>query len=373
MRIVLSIVGLILIVLAGVAAWQFFSTPNPDRDAQLVLDQSAVATTSPVSIIAEGLEIPWEVIFLPSGEILVTERTGNVLLLTAKKEIPIDGVRHIGEGGLLGAALHPNFTENGYLYLYQTTERDGGLINRIVRYQLNDTELTFDRIIFDDLPGARYHDGGRIQFGPDGYLYATVGDATSAQNAADPETLYGTIIRITDTGDIPDENPFGSAVYSYGHRNPQGLAWDDAGHLWSSEHGRSVGGSGFDELNLIRPGEHYGWPDSEGDEVASGTVAPVRHSTAAVTWAPGDIAFHQGSLYIPGLRGQTLYEAVIEGTTVVAWHEHLIDTYGRLRSVTVGPDGFLYITTSNTDGRGDTPHERDDRIVRVDPTQLTRE
>jgi glucose/arabinose dehydrogenase len=160
-------------------------------------------------------------------------------------------------------------------------------------------------------------------------------------------------------------------VYSYGHRNAQGLAFDTSGNLWSSEHGRSGISSGYDEINLIKAGGNYGWPDSEGEEVASGIVGPARHSTADMTWAPGGLAYFEGSLYMPGLRGETLYEAVIEGEEIVGWHEHLVGEYGRLRTAVVGPDGYLYLTTSNQDGRGE-PRAADDRLIRLDPKQLKR-
>jgi glucose/arabinose dehydrogenase len=324
-------------------------------------------------VLAENLTIPWEVVFLPDGEILITERPGRVVLLKAGKEYDIAGVQSIGEGGLLGAALHPDFTETQYLYLYQTTNVASSLENRIVRYTLNDDTLFFDRVIIDGLPGARYHDGGRIAFGPDGFLYATVGDALRPAEAANASSLEGTIIRLTAEGEPAPGNPFGSYVYSYGHRNAQGLTWDAAGNLWSSEHGRSGITSGFDEVNLITRGGNYGWPESEGDVVLAGTISPVRHSTADVTWAPGDVAYLNGSLYIPGLRGETLYEAVLDGTDIVAWYEHMVGEYGRLRTVVVGPDNFLYVTTSNRDGRGEAPAATDDKVLRIDPAHLQRQ
>jgi glucose/arabinose dehydrogenase len=328
------------------------------------------APIEPVKVIAENLTVPWEVVFLPDGEILVTERPGRVVLLSAGLEFVVDGVQGAGEGGLLGAALHPDFITNRYVYLYLTTEVGVGMENRIVRYTLNDNEFKFDRMIVDGLPGARFHDGGRIAFGPDGFLYATVGDAVRPEEASKSETLEGTIIRLTAEGEPAPGNPFDSYVYSYGHRNPQGLAWDSAGNLWSSEHGRSGVRSGFDEINLITRGGDYGWQNSEGDTVFVGTIAPARHSTADTTWAPGDLAYLNGSLYLPGLRGETLYEAVLEGREIVAWHEHLVGEYGRLRTVVVGPDNLLYLTTSNRDGRGDEPAATDDKIIRIDPTQL---
>jgi glucose/arabinose dehydrogenase len=366
---------LLLFALVGGAGWWLAGGVSEPADDPVFHsnDDGRVITSAPrTELIAENLTVPWELLFLPDGELLVTERPGRVLLLRQGVELQIDGIVDAGEGGLLGAALHPDFIENKYLYLYQTTEDGVGTKNRIVRYVLENAELILDRVIMDNLPGALYHDGGRIAFGPDGYLYVAVGDALNADAAQDRETLEGTLLRMAAEGEPVSDNPFGTYVYSYGHRNAQGITWDAAGNLWSSEHGRSVGGSGFDEINLIQPGGNYGWPDSQGDTVAEGTVAPVRHSTADVTWAPGDLQFLDGSLYMPGLRGETLYEAVLDGTDIVAWHEHFIGEYGRLRSVRVGPDGLLYLMTSNRDGRGDPPVDGDDRIIRINPTLLSR-
>lgn len=311
-----------------------------------------------VEIIAENLSIPWEILFLPDGELLITERPGRVVLLKQGLTIPISGVRHVGEGGLLGAALHPDFTENNFLYLYQTSEAAGSLINRIDRYVLTGSELTFDKTIVNGLPGAMYHDGGRIAFGPDGFLYVTLGDAGNDSAAQDTKSLAGSILRYTAEGEIPADNPFNNAIYSYGHRNQQGLAWDETGRLWSSEHGRSGIRSGFDEINLISPGHNYGWPASEGDEVGVGTDGPVRHSGASTTWAPGGLAYLDGSLYMPGLRGETLYKAELDGTNIISWQEYFVGEYGRLRSVAVGPDNLLYLTTSNRSHPGGLPPRR---------------
>jgi len=367
---------LLLVVSIGAIIWYggFFQSPQLQTPVYVAPATERTEVVEPkvaLEVVAQGLTVPWEVLFLPDGELLVTERPGRLVLLPSGRMYEAKDVTSTGEGGLLGAALHPDFASNNWVYLYQTTEDGLGLKNKIVRYVLTDDDLVRDRIIFDNIPGARFHDGGRIVFGPDGFLYVTVGDALRADEAADPVTLEGTLLRLTDEGAPAPGNPSDTPVYSYGHRNAQGLAWDTAGNLWSSEHGRSVGGSGFDEINLITPGSNYGWPDSEGETVATGTAAPVRHSTADITWAPGGLAYFDGSLYMPGLRGETLYEAVLDGTEIVAWHEHLVGEYGRLRTVVVGPDGYLYLTTSNQDGRGD-PVDTDDRLIRLDPTQLQR-
>jgi len=390
-RIVIIVIGILFLVVGALWLVGFRQPSSPSAPPRLTeVEQSqpgesaaaqegenvpaqASEPVPAVSVIAENLTIPWEVLFLPDGEMLVTQRPGSVVLLRSGRELSVPGIQSVGEGGLLGAVLHPDFAQNQLLYLYETTEDVSGLKNRIVRYRLTENALELEQVIFDDIPGARYHDGGRIAFGPDGFLYVAVGDATREAEAQNPDSLEGTILRLTAEGETAPGNPFGdSPVYSYGHRNPQGLTWDSAGNLWSTERPCSGVASGFDELNLIEPGGNYGWPESQGDTVAPGTIAPVRHSTASVTWAPASAAYLDGSVYFAGLRGQTLYEAVVEGGEVKAFHEHLVGEYGRLRTVTVGPDGLLYVTTSNRDGRGSAPAPNDDRIIRVDPAQLSR-
>ena len=317
-----------------------------------------------IAVVAENLQIPWDIEFLPTGELLVTERPGRLLKIFGDKTvIPIEGVSHSGEGGLLGLARHPDFSNNNYLYLYLTTKTEAGLTNRVDRYKLVGNELTAKITIIDNIPGASFHDGGKIAFGPDGRLYITTGDSGKDYLAQDINSLAGKILRLNDDGTIPADNPFDSPVYSYGHRNPQGIAWDDQGRLWSTEHGRSGVLSGFDELNLIEIGKNYGWPEIQGDEKNDSMVSPTLHSGESDTWAPGGIAYWQGNLFFSGLRGEALYQAKINGDTLEVF-SHLYQDYGRIRAVRLGPDGFLYISTSNTDGRG-RPRETDDKIIKI--------
>ena len=188
-------------------------------------------------------------------------------------------------------------------------------------------------------------------------------------NAQNLDSLSGKILRLNDDGSLPPDNPFGTAVYSYGHRNPQGLAWDGQGRLWSTEHGPSGLGSGFDELNLIEPGQNYGWPTIQGDQEAEGMVRPVLHSGANETWAPGDVEIIGGMVYFTGLRGRTLYAVPLDDIRPESLQRHFAGEYGRLRALRVGPDGLLYMSSSNMDGRGN-PIAGDDHIYRVDPAQL---
>lgn len=317
-----------------------------------------------IEIVARRLDIPWGIAFLPKGDLLVTERSGQLLRIGDNEQtFTINGVRSVGEGGLLGLALHPDFEQNNWIYLYFTTDGLGGLVNRVDRYELKDDQLSNREIIIGDIPGARNHDGGQIAFGPDGYLYITTGDTGQPELAQDTNSLAGKILRVTEEGDIPSDNPFDNAVYSYGHRNSQGLAWDDEGRLWSVEHGRSGIKSGFDELNRIELGGNYGWPEIQGSETQEGMIAPVVHSGPDETWAPAGMTFVDGSLFFAGLRGSSLYQAKIINDSKVQLRAHFAGEYGRVRAV-ASKDNNIYFSTSNTDGRG-TPSEEDDLIVRV--------
>lgn len=357
---------LIAISLVAVIGYIFYTERTPAT--------APVESTLPkeaLTIVATNLSIPWDIAFLQDG-LLVTERTGQVQLLRndgTRKEIPVEGVARKGEGGLLGIVLHPEFSRTAYVYLYMSSPSNDGTVNRVVRYRYENESLIQDRVIIDNIPGAIYHDGGRMEFGPDGMLYVTTGDATEPAIAQDLNSLGGKILRMRDDGTAPGDNPFGSLVYSYGHRNPQGLAWDDDERLWSTEHGRSGITSGLDEINLIKPGANYGWPTIEGDKTAQGMQNPARHSGASSTWAPASAVYLDGSLYFGGLKGEALYEAVLNGESVAEVREHMVGTYGRIRTVRLSPDRYLYLTTSNRDGRGNAVAE-DDRIIRVDPTSL---
>lgn len=323
-----------------------------------------------VGAVATGLFVPWDTAFLPDGDMLVPERSGALRRIGRNPAvITVPAVLDTGEGGLMGLALHPAFAQNSLLYLYFTTA-EGGQKNRVARFRLDGNQLLDRKIIIDNIPSAIYHDGGRIAFGPDGMLYITTGDANNPDSAQDLGSLAGKTLRLTPNGQIPADNPFGTAVWSYGHRNGQGLAWDSRGRLWETEHGRSGALSGFDELNLIEKGKNYGWPVIQGDETRAGMVTPVRNSGANETWAPAGIAFANGSLYFAGLRGSALYQVSMDNNGVIgSIQKHLSGKFGRLRAVVLGSDGALYISTSNRDGRG-TILAGDDKILRVYPGLL---
>ncbi len=370
-RILIAILGAILV---GIAVIYFFRNPifrSFYAPTETKLEQGAVeekANAKDIEVIAEGLAIPWEIVFLPDGGMLVTERPGTLKRIGKEGRIYIiEGVRHIGEGGLLGMVLHPRFSENRWIYLYFTTAVSDGLKNRVERYRLENDRLSERKIIIDNIPGAAIHDGGRITFGPDGYIYITTGDAGDAELAQNTDSLAGKILRLKDDGSIPSDNPLNNAIYSYGHRNSQGLAWDNKGRLWATEHGRSGILSGYDELNIIEAGKNYGWPVIQGDEKREGMESPVTQSGSDETWAPAGAVYLNGSIFFTGLRGESVYEARIsEDGGVNSVIAHLRGTFGRLRAIQIGPDGFLYISTSNTDGRGKA-NPGDDKIIKINP------
>lgn len=270
------------------------TTTSPPQNASQP-EQSAES----LAVVVSNLEIPWEVAFLPAGQMLLTERPGNLYLRESGNKLAIEGVTAAGEGGLLGIAIHPDFSNNKFIYLYLTTRQNGQIVNRVDRYKFDGQILSARTEIIGKLPGASYHNGGRIAFGPDGMLYITTGDAENSSLAQDINSLAGKILRIKDDGSIPEDNPFANAVYSYGHRNPQGLAWDDQNRLWATEHGRSGTQSGFDEINLIEPGANYGWPLIQRDEEQEGIRQPIAHSGPNETWAPAGMIFYQGRFFSP--------------------------------------------------------------------------
>ncbi len=278
-----------------------------------------------------------------------------------------------GEGGMLGIALDPNFEYNNYIYIYYTYNEIFSTKNKLVRYVESNNSLTEDRILLEGIPGASYHDGGRIKFGPDGKLYITTGDAGNPNLSQRLDSLAGKILRINSDGSIPDDNPFSnSAVYSYGHRNPQGIDWDKSGVLIATEHGPSGWrGVAHDEINLIQAGKNYGWPDVIGDETKDGMTSPLLHS-GDDTWAPSGGSFYygdeiphwNGKYFVASLRGEYLLAIDFDSKyNVVSFEKLFLGEFGRLRDVVSGPDG-LYVLTSNQDGRG-TPSYNDDRILLI--------
>lgn len=321
------------------------------------------------SSLAEGLDVPWDMGFLPDKSIVFTEITGDVRFIDSSGKLqtqPIltmGDVAQVGEGGLLGIALHPQFSTNGWIYFYYTYQSGKGLANRVVRYTMHGNSFTQRTVIIEDIPGDNIHDGGRIEFGPDGLLYICTGDTGVDYLAQDLNSLAGKILRLNDDGSIPVNNPFpNSAIYSYGHRNPAGLAWDNHGQLWETEQGPGS----QDEINLIAPGQNYGWPVIHGDETSAGMVSPVFQSEGD-TWTPSGLAFLNGVLYFSGLSSQSFFSFDIN-TRIL--HQYLSGNFGRLSDAVLGPSGLLFIFTNNRDGRG-IPLTGDDRLLRINPAKLT--
>ena len=322
-----------------------------------------------VSALAANLEVPWSFAFLPDGDALVTERDSGRLLQVSTsgdvREVQTLPESGSGEGGLLGVAVSPDYTEDGYIYAYYTTEID----NRVVRFRMGEPPEP----ILTGIPVNTFHDGGRIKFGPDGMLYVTTGDAGRSENSQDRNSLGGKILRIEPDGSIPPDNPFpDNPVYSYGHRNVEGLAWDEEGQLYASEFGAST----WDEINRIRAGKNYGWPEVEGrggeDQgyVDPITVWPTSEASpsGAEIMVEGTIPQWEGDLFVAALRGERLWHLELNDRDEVVDREKLLDgEVGRVRDVTQAPDGSLWVSTSNRDTYGSPVSDQDDRILRLAP------
>ncbi|MEV1241628.1 PQQ-dependent sugar dehydrogenase [Nonomuraea sp. NPDC049750] len=324
---------------------------------------AAVAAAPPPGepkTVARDLAVPWGIAFVPGGDALVTERdTARLLRVTPTGKVTevgrIAGVTPDGEGGLMGVAV-----KGDQVFVYFTAADD----NRIVRYRFTGDTVSDPKVILRGIPKGAIHNGGRLAFGPDGFLYATTGETGDRRLAQRRDSLGGKILRMTVDGAPAPGNPFGTLVYSLGHRNVQGLAWDPAGRLYASEFGQNA----FDEVNLIKPAANYGWPEVEGKGDDPRFVNPI------ITWptseaSPSGAAYAAGSLWVAALRGERLWQIPLSqdgsADTPVA---HFTDTYGRLRGLATAPDGTLWLSTSNKDGRGD-PRDGDDRILSVNPSR----
>ena len=339
-------------------------TPSPSASAAPTKGHAEVVRT-----LTTKLNSPWGLAPLPGGDLLVSSRdTGKIFKISAdtgkKTELgSVPGVSPAGEGGLLGLAVSSDFGADHMVYAYFTTDSD----NRIARMMYDDKRPAGDQLgapdtIFKGIPKGEIHNGGRIAFGPDKMLYAGTGESGDRGLAQDMDSLGGKILRMTPDGEPAHGNPGAdSVVYSYGHRNVQGLAWDKDKQLWASEFGQDT----WDELNLVKPGENYGWPEAEGKAGKRGFVDPVEQWKPKEA-SPSGIAFAKGSIWMAGLRGERLWRIPLKDDRPAAKPESfLVGTYGRLRSVVAADDGGLWVTTSNTDGRG-KPGRQDDRILRLD-------
>ena len=326
---------------------------------------TATSTTLPGPVVpaafedvATGFDVPWGLAFLPDGSALLSERdTARILSVSADGGVTevgqVEGVQPGGEGGLLGLAVAPDSPEA--VYAYFTAAED----NRVVRMPYLGGALGAAEVVVDGIPKAGNHNGGRLALGPDGKLYVSTGDASRPERAQDLDSLGGKILRLNPDGSIPADNPFdGSPVFSYGHRNVQGLAFDGDGNLWASEFGQNT----WDELNLIQAGQNYGWPVVEGVGGDDRFVDPVAQWSTDEA-SPSGIAFVRDTVFMAALRGERLWQIPVQDGAAGSPADFAVGEFGRLRHAEVAPDGSLWVLTNNT-ARG-TPREGDDRILRV--------
>lgn len=340
-----------------------------------------------VETVITGLEVPWSIVFAPDGRMFFTERPGRVRVYEGGRLRPeplavIEDVERGSESGLMGLTLHPDFADNRLLYLaYAYSE--GGVRVRVVRFRETEAGLADRQLIIEGIPAARFHAGTRLRFGPDGKLYVTTGDAAERELGQRLDTLAGKTLRLNDDGTVPGDNPFVGReglrpeIWSYGHRNSQGLDFQPgSGLMFQTEHGPSGfdGPGGGDEVNVVERGRNYGWAAIHHAEARAGMESPLLEYTPAC--APASGAFYRGSalsgfkgnFFFGCLRGEGLQRVALEGRRVLSDERLLEGRYGRIREVAEGPDGALYFSTSNRDGRG-SPAPDDDRILRLVPVR----
>ncbi|MDT7689475.1 MAG: aldose sugar dehydrogenase [Acidobacteriota bacterium] len=357
---------------------------SPDSSASAAADAAAGFR---VETVISNLEVPWSIVFTPDGRMLFTERAGRVRVfekgkLRAEPLAVISDVERGSESGLMGLTLHPDFAANHLLYLAYAYNDDGVKV-RVVRFRETGQALTDRKLIIEGIPAMTFHAGTRLRFGPDGKLYITTGDAAKKELGQRLDTLAGKTLRLNDDGSVPSDNPFVGQqnvrpeIWTYGHRNSQGLDWQPGTNLmFETEHGPSGfdGPEGGDEVNIIERGKNYGWGVIHHKETRAGMESPLLEYTPACAPASGTfyrgaaLARFKGNFFFGCLRGEGLQRVVLDGRKVLSEERLLQGRYGRIREVAEGPDGALYFSTSNRDGRGH-PSADDDRIMRLVPTK----
>ena len=397
MKLRYSLLALVLVAILAVAYLiiDYLGVLDPpiESGTRVVFEQDVPVSAAPkvnlqpvqyeYEIVADDLYVPWSIVFSSPNRMLVTERDGTIVEvvddgLNTNPLITFPEVASTGEAGLMGMALHPNYSSNKYIYVCMSYSGGGGLTDKIERLVDNGDTIERESVILDSFPSARFHAGCRLRFGDDGKLYITTGDAGTRDEAQNVSSLAGKILRMNDDGSVPDDNPIAnSLVYSLGHRNPQGIDWHPvSGELYSTEHGPSGfdGPGGGDELNRIVAGENYGWPEVSHENTSPEFKDPLLVFTPAE--APASGMFYRGSVFpqftnqyfFGALRGEGIFVVEISDTDPdkVLSFEKLDINFGRIREISEGPDGLIYFTTSNRDGRGDL-RDRDDKIYRFTP------
>ena len=361
--------------------------PPSGQGAGEIESSSTKEVSFQVETVVAGLQVPWSIAWAPDGRMFFTERPGRVRVVVngqmrSQPLIVLTDVEPTGESGLMSLALHPQFAKNHFLYLSYAYKGESQLV-RVVRYRETEAGLTDRKVIIENIPAAQFHAGCRLGFGPDAKLYITTGDATERQLAQKLDSLAGKTLRLSDDGTVPSDNPFVGQqnarpeIWSLGHRNAQGMDWQPGTNLmFQTEHGPSGfdGPGGGDEVNIVERGKNYGWPLIHHKESRKGLEAPLLEYTPAV--APASGAFYHGSafpqfrgnFFFGCLKGERIIRVVLDGRRVVSQEALLEGKYGRIRDVAEGPDGAIYFSTSNKDGRG-KPARDDDRIIRLVPVK----
>ncbi|MBM7647774.1 glucose/arabinose dehydrogenase [Bacillus ectoiniformans] len=348
--------GIAILCLLLVAGCSSETTDPSYKKKGNLKDETSLAPQT----IATDLQTPWD-IEKTEHSFYVSERRGKIIQINNHgKDYQMDvnlqkEVYEYGEGGLLGFQLDDEFEKNSFAYIFHTYEEEGNVLNRIVQIKKSGNRWVEEKELLAHIPGGRIHNGGRLAIGSDQLLYATTGDTGNETSAQDLRSLSGKILRMHVDGSIPENNPFkDSFIYSYGHRNPQGLTWDEEGNLYSAEHGSSA----HDEINVINAGSNYGWPIIQGDERKEGMEAPLFHS-GNDTWAPSGIVFHDGKLIVAALRGERMlsFNLLNQSSRVI------VENSGRIRDLSVDGES-VYFITNNTDGRGQI-RKGDDKLIKI--------